>query len=255
MSANDFKLVDKLDSRKSELLKLTVQRHISTAEPVGSAWLSEKMECSSATIRNEMSALESAGYLAQPHTSAGRIPTELGYKYYIQNFLEKKRPAPEAVQALREAEGLRGLAKALAEQAQETALVGFGPRNVYYTGISNLFSKPEFRMAAYVTTMSKVLDHLDEVMEQVFHEVDDDVQILVGTDNPFGTGCSVLITKVPGGVIALLGPIRMDYDHCFGLLEEAVKILNTTAISEPEPVEGIREHTPSNDGAEKEPTI
>jgi len=190
--------MENLDPRKSELLELVIRQHIETAEPVGSSWLAERMGVSSATIRNELAVLEEAGFLAQPHTSAGRVPTEAGYKYHIEQFFEKKQVSMEAVEALEMASRasepavkLREVAKAMAEFSQETALVGFGPRDVYYTGISNLFSKPEFRAVAHITTMSKVLDHLDEVMEKVFTEVEDDIQIRIGGDNPFGAGCSV----------------------------------------------------------------
>jgi transcriptional regulator of heat shock response len=218
--------VERLDTRKSGLLKLVIQRHTETAEPIGSSWLSEQLGVSSATIRNEMCELERMELLTQPHTSAGRIPTEAGYKYYIRHFLKPIKPSSEISEVMNGSNDMKTLAKAMAEFAQQTVLVGFGPRDVYYTGISNLFSKPEFRAASYVTTMSKVLDHLDEVMERVWNEVEDDIQVRVGTENPFGTGCSVIMTRTPKGLIALLGPMRMDYDSCHGLLKEAVKTLS-----------------------------
>lgn len=233
--------MNNLDQRKSDLLKLVVRQHIETAEPIGSSWLAEQLDVSSATVRNEMAALEDAGLLTQPHTSAGRIPTEAGYKHYIRHFMKKKQTPVETVEAVEMASRaseaavrLREVAKAMAEFSQETALVGFGPRDVYYTGISNLFSKPEFRAAAHVTTMSKVLDHLDEVMEKVFTEVEDDIQIRVGSENPFGSGCSVLMTRVPfgetKGIMALLGPMRMDYESAHSLLETAVQILSAEPV-------------------------
>lgn len=240
--------MDALDSRKEILLKLTVRRYIKTAEPVGSAWLADEsgLDVSSATIRNELADLESLGYLLQPHTSAGRAPSELGYRYYVSRFLERKKPGAAVSDALTDAlqsvhedsERLRRAAKALAELSHESALVAFEPRDVYYTGLSNLFSKPEFRQLALVASMSKVLDHLDETMEKIFPSVDSDVRILIGSENPFGAECGLLIARLPavasaeegaprsaGAILGLLGPMRMDYDADAGLLETAIQTL------------------------------
>lgn len=226
-----------LDSRKETLLKLTVRRYVKTAEPVGSAWLAEEsgLDVSPATIRNELAALEDGGFLVQPHTSAGRIPGEAGYRYYVKHFLERKKAAKETVESFREAfagemedaERLRRAAKALAEEAQAAALVGFGPRDVYYTGLTNLFSQPEFRQFALVTSMSRVLDHLDETMEKMFPEVGSQVRILIGSENPFGAECGLLVARAPIGLLGILGPMRMDYDADAALLEAAVETLTT----------------------------
>lgn len=233
-----------LDSRKEILLKLTVRRYVETAEPVGSAWLADAsgLEVSSATIRNELAELEEQGYLLQPHTSAGRAPSEKGYRYYVDHFLEKKKPGSATVDALaaaireadESADRLRRAAKTLAELSHESALAAFAPRDVYYTGLSNLFSKPEFRQIALVASMSRVLDHLDETMEKLYPHVTPNVRILIGTENPFGAECGLLIAALPpeasakGGrpILGLLGPMRMDYDADAALLETAIETLN-----------------------------
>lgn len=82
--------LNELSSRKKQILKAIIEAHIELGEPVGSKYLMEKKDisCSSATIRNEMSELEELGYLEQPHTSAGRIPTELGYRFYVDSLAE-----------------------------------------------------------------------------------------------------------------------------------------------------------------------
>lgn len=81
----------KLSPRKTQILKAIVDAHISHGEPVGSKYLSqdENIPCSSATIRNEMAELEEMGYLVQPHTSAGRVPSELGYRYYVDSLINQ----------------------------------------------------------------------------------------------------------------------------------------------------------------------
>lgn len=80
-----------LDTRKKAILFVAVQEYILTAEPVSSQRLVEKYQLgvSSATVRNELAALEDLGYLRQPHTSAGRIPTDIGYRFYVDNTLDK----------------------------------------------------------------------------------------------------------------------------------------------------------------------
>jgi heat-inducible transcriptional repressor len=86
-----------LDERKQKVLLAIIKDYISTAEPVGSRTISKKYDLgvSPATIRNEMSDLEELGYIEQPHTSAGRIPSNLGYRYYVDCLMKKKKLATE----------------------------------------------------------------------------------------------------------------------------------------------------------------
>lgn len=79
-----------LDGRKKELLKEIVENYVKTVKPVGSKSLCKKLKCSSATIRNEMAILENLGYIEKNHISSGRIPSEKGYKYYVDNLMKPK---------------------------------------------------------------------------------------------------------------------------------------------------------------------
>ena len=92
-SRNEVKDLDdsRLSPRKQKILKAIVDAHISNGEPVGSKYLSQAVEitCSPATIRNEMAELEEMGYLKQPHTSAGRVPSELGYRFYVDTLVRQ----------------------------------------------------------------------------------------------------------------------------------------------------------------------
>lgn len=91
MNNGDKKAADGLSERKKQILKAIVDAHIENGEPVGSKYLSQiqHISCSSATIRNEMAELEDLGYLEQPHTSAGRIPSELGYRFYVDSLVDR----------------------------------------------------------------------------------------------------------------------------------------------------------------------
>ena len=79
-----------ITERQVSLLKIIVEEYIKTARPVGSKAICEKLKCSSATIRNEMSALEDLGLLEKTHTSSGRIPSDNGYRYYVDNIMVPK---------------------------------------------------------------------------------------------------------------------------------------------------------------------
>lgn len=216
-----------LGERQATILKAIVAEYVRTAEPVGSVAVAERhrITASPATIRNDMVELEEQGLIAQPHTSAGRVPTEAGYRYYVRHFL-RERPVPR-----REAEELQALwslteaardiakltAKATASFSAESIFLAFGKRDVYYTGLSNLFAQPEFSHPEHVVSMSVVIDQLDDVVAALYEEVPDRVEVLVGADNPFGRAASVIMTRcvVPSAgelVFGLLGPTRMDYD-------------------------------------------
>lgn len=93
-------MVEKLEDRKKEILKAIIREHILTAEPIGSRTLAKTYDfgVSSATIRNEMSDLEDMGLLEQPHTSAGRVPTDKGYRYYVDVLMEQDSKRPDELQ-------------------------------------------------------------------------------------------------------------------------------------------------------------
>ena len=87
-----MKGLQELDERKMKILKAIIQNYLETGEPVGSRTISKysDLKLSSATIRNEMSDLEELGYIIQPHTSAGRIPSDAGYRLYVDELMKSK---------------------------------------------------------------------------------------------------------------------------------------------------------------------
>ena len=227
------------ENKKDKLLKIIVEEYIRSAEPIGSAFVAEKYlkDSSPATVRNHMAELEDEGLIFQPHTSAGRVPTLEGYKYYLANLLDRRELGGKNKKVLDESkknfsdgrEGVKALAKAIAELANSTVLVGFSPLDVYYTGLANLFRQPEFAEHAQVYNMSDVIDHLDEVMAKVFFQLDDEIKILVGAENPFGEMSSVVLTRcqIEGreGLLGIMGPSRMNYEENFGLVAYGREIL------------------------------
>ncbi len=229
-----------LNQRQQNLLHKIIDEHIKTAEPVGSALLADKYfdELSPATLRNEMMDLEKEGYLQQPHTSAGRLPTEEGYRYYLDNFLKEKELTVRQKEFLNKVKKVtneperlvKEFAKAVAGLSGNTVFVGFAPNNVYYTGLTNLFSQPEFQDIDLVRNMSRIIDHLDEVMKDLFNKTKDKTEVLIGSKNPFAKECASITTNYQNGrqkgIFGLLGPIRMDYEQNIALINYIKELIN-----------------------------
>ena len=225
-----------LETRKKDLIAEVVRGYIKQAEPIGSKQLEKKLGLSSATIRNEMLALEQEGFLHQPHTSAGRVPTVKAYEFYINNFLIPKEPSNLEMKELdslsrfnpQEDVYWKEIAKRLADFSGQAVVVGFNKNDLYYTGLSNLFSQPEFSHLDMVHSMSVVIDKLDDVMSVLYADLPQDVQIKIGDNNPFGDQCATVITSyiLPSKrVVGFLGPWRMDYEINVGLLNYVRQIV------------------------------
>lgn len=224
-----------MEKRQAELLKQIIKIYIRTAEPVGSIYLSDKIgNVSSATIRNEMMELEEGGWIYQPHTSAGRVPTTKAYRFFVENFIkegqEDKTTEKELLEKTRRSQKedkAKSLAKAVAEMTEEAVVVAFNPNQFYYTGLSFLFSQPEFREQARVTSISQILDHGEEVIPQILEILDKKSKVLIGEENPFGVQCSFITAPIyKKGMFGILGPVRMDYEKGVSLINIAQKILD-----------------------------
>lgn len=241
-----------ISDRQETLLDTIITEYTTTAKPVSSGQLVglERLKVSPATVRNDMAALEEAGYLHQPHTSAGRIPTELAWRWFVKRVMpeshvgKREREHLETVAHARrdsEQEMLRRLAKALAEIIGEAVIVAFDKTDTYYTGLSNLFQQPEFEDINILQNLSKVVDHLDDVMAHMYGRVGNDVRVLVGRDNPFSISCGTLLGQYSMaknstsagagrrsvGVIAFLGPMRQDYSEHLAILRFTQALLQT----------------------------
>lgn len=138
-----------MDDRKLKILQAIIQNYMETGEPVGSRTISKytDLNLSSATIRNEMSDLEDMGYIIQPHTSAGRIPSDKGYRLYVDMMLEKKDREVEEVKELfvektTELESvLKQVAKLLADNTNYTSLISkprYQHKKVKFTQINQV---------------------------------------------------------------------------------------------------------------------
>ena len=228
-----------MNERQEAILKLVIDEYIRSAEPVGSKFLAETagLEVSPATVRNDMAVLEEEGFLRQPHTSAGRVPTEQAFFYYLRHFVHPERTSgsqktlKNAMRDEDQERSVKALAKARAEISGETAIVAFDPDGSYYAGVANLFQKPEFASLEVVQSISSMIDRFDDVVSEMFDAVSREPQVLIGRENPFGDNMSAIVVKyrlspTHFGIIGLVGPTRMNYAKNLGLIEDVKDLLD-----------------------------
>ncbi len=194
-----------------------------------------ELEYGEATVRNELRELEEQGYLTHPHTSAGRIPTEKGYRHYVSQLNLEKSNIPKndyklLLDSLTEDSDYeiarKKLAKAATELSKETVIIAFSPERVYYTGLSNLFHKSEFDNLETIANISEMFDRCEEHLEEFFDQVEESPRYFIGSENPFDEMLSVVSARFgKDGMIALLGPKRMDYRYNYGLIKKLLEII------------------------------
>jgi len=230
-----------ITERQINLLRKIIELYVNDAVPVASGLLVGKMseKVSSATIRNEMVELEKEGFIAQPHTSAGRIPTEKAFSLVVDNFLSSNESLSQKVESAVNAilkikvenrKKIKEVAKQLAEETGLAVVAAFSVDDNFYTGLSNLFSQPEFTEKAQVINISQIIDRLDAITREILREKSfNEVKVFIGQENPFGSTCGSVVGFYKfqefSGLIAILGPLRMDYQKCFTLLNGTINLL------------------------------
>ncbi len=221
-----------LSDRRKQLLKAIIDEYIDTAEPVGSEHIVEKynLGVSPATVRNEMVTLTNEGFLKQPHTSAGRIPTSLGLKTYIGTLMKETALAVKDEVTIKESlweqrfqfhKLLRAAARELSIRTGSLAIAYSEDGEFFYAGASNILDIPEFYDIDLTRTVLNLVDEQSN-LSAIFDRAvgDTDVQILLGDElgsdyleycgvvfSPFGSG------KKNAGVIGIIGPSRMQFNR------------------------------------------
>jgi heat-inducible transcriptional repressor len=234
-----------MDARQQKILEAIVEQFIQTASPIGSKLIYEtyNLDISPATIRNEMAVLESEGYIVQPHTSAGRIPTSRAYRLFVDQLqlnLKLMEKAKRDVNLMHQKLYLNKAKEKLHEMvsilASVTNNVCFATlpdnRRLFYMGISNVLRQPEFMSnPGDATKVIEVLEHqFGSLLEEL--EVTDRPQFYIGEENiiPEIQSCSLLVQryKYKGftGVMGILGATRMNYAYNLAALKSALDILN-----------------------------
>ena len=228
-----------ITERQRQILNQIIEEYAETASPVGSVTMAKLFGVSPATIRAEMGKLESLGLIAQPHTSAGRVPTDAGYRYYVNSlgdlpekvnekpFLERSTHVLQVrVSSQSRADAaIRGAVDALVELTGNLGLATIGGQ-LYLSGISRLFTQPEFGDTRRVQAVAKLLDNLEPWLREA--APGEALNIFIGHENPIGknSGVSLIISKFRSpfsdrSYIGVLGPTRQNYSRVMALVKHA----------------------------------
>ena len=226
-----------ISERQSQILKAIVEQYAEVASPVGSNLLAKAFNVSSATIRAEMAELERLGFISQPHTSAGRVPTDKGYRYYVNELNENQlasedseRRAERAL-SVRVHEGgmperiIRNAVDTLVELTHNLGLATIG-NQLYISGLSNLFGQPEFVGGQQVRQVAQLLDNLEPWLRET--APNQPLNVYIGRENPIGrsAGASLIISRFrssfsDNSYIGILGPTRQQYRDVMHLVKLA----------------------------------
>ncbi len=225
-----------MHERQLEILRAIVEEYVATEEPVGSKVIAERhgIGVSPATIRNDMALLEDAGLITQPHTSAGRIPTNSGYRLFVDKLAQVKplsTPERRAIETfLADSHDLDDLlgrtVKMLSQITKQVAVIQHPTTDrVVLAGTSNL-ARSRHEAA---TELHPILEALEEqvVLIRLLSDVGDSVSVKIGEEQPeaglrktslisMGYGDAGQVAKVGqvgqiSGAVGILGPTRMDY--------------------------------------------
>ncbi|MDP2905418.1 MAG: DeoR family transcriptional regulator [Candidatus Omnitrophota bacterium] len=232
------------DSRRRSVLTSAINRYIREAMPVASEDIAEEFDLSSATIRNIFAELEEAGYLRHPYTSGGRIPTDKGYRYYV-DFIISQMPACSAGRELPdgEKESIAEVYKKEVSRPEDvldktSALISMITRyagivsfletegKFLYNGISRILEQPEFQDAQKIRMLVKIIEEKERLLDIINRDFPEKVKVYIGLELecPDLSCCSLVVSgyrlkNKPYGRLAVLGPTRMQYSHIIPTIE------------------------------------
>lgn len=229
-----------MTDRQARILATIIEQYAEVAAPVGSVMLAQIFNVSSATIRNEMVELEKDGYIKQPHTSAGRIPTDKGYRFYVNNIRDdegqptqanrnSKAIATRVSQSGEPALAIKSAVDTLVQLTHNLGLATIG-NQLYVAGYSNLFGQPEFLDPVHSREVARLLDNLEPWLREA--APNEALNVYIGRENPIGrsAGVSLIISKYRSpysdhSYIGILGPTRQSYRSVMGLVEQTGRTL------------------------------
>lgn len=228
-----------MTERQYKILSAIVEQYAEVASPVGSQLLARAFNVSSATIRADMAELEHLGFIHQPHTSAGRVPTDKGYRWYVNN-LQASESQPQLqrnartlnTRVLGAGEPTQAIKSAVDSLVDMTGNLGIGTigSQLYMSGLSNLFSQPEFVGGDMLKGVTYLLDNLEPWLRET--APNQPLNVYIGQENPIGktSGCSLIISRFRSpysdkSYIGVVGPTRQSYRNVMGLVSHAGQML------------------------------
>lgn len=238
-----------LAERQLQILKAIIEEYIETAEPVGSETLDKKynLGISPATIRNTMAELAKLGFLKQPHTSAGRTPTPLALRLYVEKLMKQKELSVAEEVSVKQKiwehrekmdELLREATRTLAKQVKTMSLAATDGGDIYTAGLGFILDMPEF----YDIDITRhLLDTLDEYdywwsIFSHFSQSFDPLAILLGEDlgrqvlNQCGGVFVRFASPSHQGAIGVVGPSRLNYSRIIPVVRYMGDLINEIAI-------------------------
>ncbi|MDD5680655.1 MAG: hypothetical protein PHI59_05400 [Candidatus Omnitrophica bacterium] len=234
----------KLNKRQEEVLRIIVNSHVHSAMPVGSTCVADILGLSSATIRNVMAELEELGFIMHPHTSAGRVPTDEGYRYYIDSLMQVKDLSGNIMGSIEEnyhqgvnsaedaMERTSSLISDLTKYVGITVVTQF--EKVYLDGTSHILEQPEFRDFKKLYAIFRCFEDRDIILHILCGETDEGkLAISVGRENKLGylQDCSIVSRgykkrgKVSGR-LGVIGPKRMVYERVVPMVDFLATMLS-----------------------------
>jgi len=230
-----------MTDRQSKILATIIEQYAEVAAPVGSVLLAKLFKVSSATIRNEMVELERMGYIAQPHTSAGRVPTDKGYRFYVNELnnttevvsehtsRNTRAIATRVAQSGEPAQAIKSAVDSLVQLTHNLGIATIG-NQLYVSGYSNLFGQPEFLDPIHSREVARLLDNLEPWLREA--APNEALNVYIGRENPIGrsAGVSLIISRYRSpysdhSYIGILGPTRQSYRSVMGLVEQTGRTL------------------------------
>ncbi len=216
-----------MDDRRQKIFQIVVEEYIKSAEPISSNFINENYDfgVSPATIRAELALLEEDGYLAHPHTSSGRIPTEKGYRFFVDNlnksdeFSEKDLEQEEILQKLKRNNELFDFLA----RSSHSLILSLLRKRIYESGLREVLEEPEFSSQKEVIDLIGARDFLRENLEKMQERFKKSPQILIGSEaEDLIKSKDFAIISVKRGEIAFIfvGPMRMRYNRILSLLEK-----------------------------------
>ncbi len=225
------------DFRRKEILRKTIEFYLETAEPVSSEVLLDnyKLDFGSATIRSVLKDLEDRGYLTHTHTSSGRVPTDLGYRFYIDDLMHKMDLSREEKNTLEKFfNSYLQMKRSVLENATRivsnfTHYVGIvndeDQHRIYYSGWSHLLEQPEFKDVDTIHSIFKALEE-DKLFDLMNRQMEDPIKVFIGEecDCLEMSNCALIIANCSSkkrklGKLAVLGPKRMAYSRVIPMID------------------------------------
>lgn len=212
-------------NRDFSILEHIIRDYIHTAEPVSSARVSKiiRHQSSPATVRNIMMRLDEEGYLEQPHTSAGRVPTDKAYRYFADLILggEEEEKKDEDAHIPKKISEMHQFVRDIAEETGLFTMLGMGHEDIAWAGMDEIFDEPEFHeydvARAFASFIEEAPSHISR-----FYEYEGNVpRVFIGKENPFPDllyFSSVVGRPNKSTVIISIGPKRMDYEHATAVI-------------------------------------